>query len=136
MGQVILVNSTNISVVDKKLNTPAAGVHLFYSKNVVIHENSISGNYNRETILMFASENVSVKNNLLFRSKQGISVHYSTNCEIYENNLISLTDEGIILESSIDNLIEVKRRKHQLSKNNQVIRYDLKCILPPISLDK
>jgi parallel beta-helix repeat protein len=106
VSQVILVNSTNISVMDKKLNNPAAGVHLFYSKNIVIHDNSISGNHNRETILIFASENVSVKNNLHFRSKKGISIHYSTRCEISENNLISLADEGIILESSIDNLIE------------------------------
>ncbi|MEM2638378.1 MAG: NosD domain-containing protein, partial [Candidatus Hadarchaeales archaeon] len=124
-GQVILVNSNNITIRDLVISNASVGIELWNSSNVSIRDCTISGNYfgiylgssgnnviksciisgnNHFGIYLNSSGNNLIENNMILGNKHFIYL-WSSNSNVLRNNEISYNDYGIYLHSSSNNII-------------------------------
>ncbi|MEM3505164.1 MAG: NosD domain-containing protein [Archaeoglobaceae archaeon] len=102
-GQVILVNSNNITIRDLVISNASVGIELLSSSNVSIRNSTITHNKHGAIFLGFSGNNL-IENNTL--SKNGYSIYFSSSSNNrIENNKISDSYYGIYLEDSSNNLI-------------------------------
>jgi len=87
-GQVIAVNSNNITVENLNLSYATVGVEFWNTSNSKIINNTISNN-EFGICLDESSNNNTIANNTVSNSDNGIFLYYSTNNTIYFNNFIN-----------------------------------------------
>ncbi|MHA2318092.1 MAG: right-handed parallel beta-helix repeat-containing protein, partial [Candidatus Hodarchaeales archaeon] len=126
-GQIILINSSQTRIINQSIFNASIGVlaaysssliiqnvtssgnsrfgiHLYYSKNAYIANNTVSKNFNG--IYLYSSENSSIHNNYLFSNqKYGIRLSISSNSSLSRNLIVKNEVHGIWLSSSKNNKI-------------------------------
>jgi len=91
-GQVIAINSNNITIKDLNLSHASVGVEFWKTSNSKIINNTISNNQGG-IFLWLSSDNNIIANNTVSNNDYGISLWYSSNNIIYLNNFINNTDQ-------------------------------------------
>ena len=116
-GQVILVNSTNITIKNQNLNNASIGIQIAFSSFITIKNNSCSNNDNG--ILIYRSNSNTITNNIALNNTEcSIYLDSSNNNSILNNNASNNNrGYGIYLESSNNNII----KNNNVSNNGDVI---------------
>ncbi|MFX0183407.1 MAG: right-handed parallel beta-helix repeat-containing protein [Candidatus Hodarchaeota archaeon] len=100
IGQVVLVNCTNVTVSNQNLSTVSTGLFAVFSPNLSFL-NSIVANNTRNGIQLFDSSNSLITNfNLYNNSWSGIHIESSWNSTISENNITYNKRRGINIRES------------------------------------
>jgi parallel beta-helix repeat protein len=107
-GQAIIVNSTNIQLVDGNFVNASQGVSIAFSSNCKILRNTIDGGFNglrirecqdshfennsitnslERAVLLYYSEGCTFTNNTISNSEIGMYLYYSQNCRINESSI-------------------------------------------------
>jgi len=102
-GQVIAINSNNITIKDLNLSYASVGVEFWKTSNSIIANNTVSSN-NIGGIGLWYSSNNTIANNNASNNDDGIYLYYSSNNNIYNNNA-SNNVYGITLWDSSNNII-------------------------------
>jgi len=102
-GQVIAVNSNNITVENLNISYASVGVEFWNTTNSKIINNTVSSN-NRDGIGLYTSSNNIIANNTASDNGDGIGLWYSNNT--IANNTASNNGEGIDLKHSNSNIIK------------------------------
>ncbi|MEM2031021.1 MAG: NosD domain-containing protein [Archaeoglobaceae archaeon] len=97
-GQVILVNSNNITVRDLVISNATIGIELWNSSDIRIMNNNISNNEGG-IVLAYSSNNTIASNSISNNNRAGIYPYYSSNNLIY-NNLFNNTNNFEIYDST------------------------------------
>ena len=115
-GQVILVNSTNISIENQSLNNASIGIQIAFSSFITIKNNSCSNN--DKGILIYRSNSNTITNNIALNNTEcSIYLDSSNNNSILNNNASNNNrGYGIYLESSNNNNI----MNNKISNNGHV----------------
>jgi len=102
-GQVIAINSNNITIKDLNLSYASVGVEFWKTSNSIIANNTVSSN-NIGGIGLWYSSNNTIANNNASNNDDGIYLYYSSGNTI-ANNTVSNNDDGIFLVYSSNNII-------------------------------
>ena len=102
-GQVIAVNSNNITVENLNLSRASVGVEFWNTSNSKIINNTVSNNY-RGIYLYYSSNGNTIANNTVSNNRYGIHLDDSSN-NIIANNNASNNEDGILLLDSSSNTI-------------------------------
>jgi len=103
-GQVIVINSKNITVENLNLSYASVGVEFWKTNNSKIINNNISSNNYCGIYLYSSSRNNIANNNISSNNWYGIRLEYSSN-NIITNNTALNNYDGIYLEASSNNTI-------------------------------
>jgi len=103
-GQVIAINSNNITVKNSNLSCASAGIEFFNTNNSKIMNNNISSN-NIGIHLRYSSNNIIANNTVSSNNWNGILLDSLSNNNTIVNNTISNNEVGIYLYSSSNNII-------------------------------
>ncbi len=106
-GQIILVNSKDISIESQGLKGGTIGLQVFESRNITIDNLTIK-DQNSAGINTKFSKNISITDSEIIGNFKGISVENSNSIEIDDNN-ISKNKKGIELLYSYNNSITSNR---------------------------
>ncbi len=99
-GQVILANCTNVVVRDQNVSWGSVGIHLGYSENNVILNNTASYNSMRGIYLVLSDWNQLEKNTASFNDEDGIELFDSENTTLDGNIANSNKRSGIYVRNS------------------------------------
>jgi len=153
-GQVILANSTGVTVDNLKVNNASIGIQLGFSSGNRILNNNASSNYGAGVRLFYShnnnisnndmistniwgisigeSNNNTITNNTAMNSLAGILVSRSSNNTIAYNTASSNRWYGIYLESSANNTVSHNTASHNalygihsVDSNNNTIDHDV-----------
>ncbi|MHA1977742.1 MAG: right-handed parallel beta-helix repeat-containing protein [Candidatus Hodarchaeales archaeon] len=113
-GQIIIINSTQIRIIDQSIFNASIGVLAVYSPSLII-QNVTSSENSRFGIYLYSSENAYIANNTVSKNLYGIHLFSSENSSIIDNNLFSNHEYGIRLSSSSNSFLS-----GNLVINNQV----------------
>ncbi|MDD2665424.1 MAG: NosD domain-containing protein [Methanocellales archaeon] len=103
-GQVILANSTGVTVSGQNVSDGSVGVLLAYSSGCTISNNTANSNNDNGIYLYFSSSNTLSSNNAS-NNGDGIVLSSSSNNTISNNTANSNSDYGIYLYSSSNNTL-------------------------------
>ena len=104
-GQVIAINSKNITIKDLNLSYASVGVEFWKTNNSKIANNTVSANNWNGISLWHSSNNTIANNTVSSNNEYGIYLHSSSNNIIANNNISSNNIDGIFLYSSSNNTI-------------------------------
>jgi parallel beta-helix repeat protein len=112
IGQLILVNCTNVSVTNLQITMTDVGIDVVYSTNISFGNNTISSNNHHGIYLGSSSNNTILYNNISnngddvsFPIGKGIMLSYSSNNNIKNNTISSNGFYGIYFYFSSNNNI-------------------------------
>jgi len=94
VGELILVNCTNVVVRNLKINNTDVGIEVTFSNNILVTMNNITSN-NDDGIYIYASSNNNITNNKVSNNNIGVHLHSSANNNIINNKILSNNDYGI-----------------------------------------
>lgn len=101
-GQVIVANSTLVTIKDQNLNNTVRGIQVAYSSNNMIDNNTI-GFCRTDAIYLYYSDNITITDNTAFSNGDtGIELYASKNGTVAFNNVSSHASYGISLGYSSD----------------------------------
>ncbi|MGM0404827.1 MAG: NosD domain-containing protein [Thermoplasmatota archaeon] len=101
-GQVILANSTGVTVENQNIDSSSVGILLGLSTEITVKNNTVSDN--DDGIYLYYSDNNILEDNTADSNRKGLNVDNSDN-NLLENNSFSFnTDDGIFLYSSESNV--------------------------------
>lgn len=113
-GQVIVLNSTNVTISELSMLNVASGVSVLFSPGTEVSNLTIEGSgqttaHNSGLIEIVSSENSVVENNQLSNGKRGVEVRFTESVKVH-NNEIGHTEgitgfRGIYVQSSSKNEI-------------------------------
>ncbi len=95
-GQVILANSSGVTVENQNFTDGTVGTQLGFSTNVTVRNNTYSSNSRRGISLYVSSGNLILNNNLSMNRENSIYLEYSSNNAVVDNSLSSDYDAGVI----------------------------------------
>jgi len=105
MGQLILVNCSNIEVRNLNISNSGSGIEISYSSDVIIYNNKLF--YNKFGLDLIESTNCQLINNNIINSKwDGIILRWSSNNNIINENYLVNMDTGIFISNSNNNSIK------------------------------
>jgi len=113
-GQVIAINSNNITVENLNLSYASVGIEFLKTNNSKIINNNISSNIEGGIFLDNSSNNIIANNSVSLNNWDGIYLSSSSNNTIANNNISSNNDYGIHLSYSSNNIIA----NNTVSSNN------------------
>lgn len=94
-AQVLLFNCSNVLVQNQNCSNASLGIHLAYSDNIVIRNNTCSYNY-----------------------EYGLKIENSNNITLYNNTIHSNNNWGIFISSSNDNILQENIYKNNIDASN------------------
>ncbi|MFW6176723.1 MAG: InlB B-repeat-containing protein [Thermoplasmatota archaeon] len=107
-GQVILANTTGVTVEDLNISEVTDGILVGFSENCVFRNNTVSPG-DTGLVLLNSSSNLVTKNSFLDGHSTGISMFGSDDNEIIENDILRIVNRGLILYSCDGNRFEDNR---------------------------
>jgi parallel beta-helix repeat protein len=103
-GQVILVDCDSVTVEDQVISSTIDGICVFHSPNVILTNNTLTGNYLRGIYTHLSSNLEIFDNNCTANTRWGMYLGYATNAEVYDNfckdQVASLLGAGIYVPYS------------------------------------
>jgi parallel beta-helix repeat protein len=117
-GQVILVNSSNITVENLDLSNAMCGIELWGTNSTIVRQNNITNNYRWGIRLLYFSSNNSITRNRITNNEVGITLdEISSNNSIMSNNVANNSRFGGIFCSSSNTLYH----NNFVNNTNQVV---------------
>jgi parallel beta-helix repeat protein len=109
IGGLTISNCENITVKfteisDINNNTGTVGLGIEESKNLIIESVEIF-EISHSSIQLRACDNVTVENSQLYRGLRGLNLIEVNNSKLIHNDIHNITEEGIKLESSLNNIV-------------------------------
>jgi parallel beta-helix repeat protein len=96
VGQIYLVNCSNILVANQQMLSTTKGIGAYYSEFVDIVNNSLSNLSGYNAIGLYSSNNCTIQRNVIYgNSRWGVSITNSINCTILINSVFSNGRSGI-----------------------------------------
>jgi parallel beta-helix repeat protein len=103
-GYVALIDSYNISVKGLELKNNWQGILLAYTRNSVVANNNITGNY-IGVHLYPTSNNITISgNNITMNNEYGVWLDSSSNNTLSRNNITNNGDHGVLVWSGSNNI--------------------------------
>ena len=102
-GQIILVNSESVNIVEQEISSAAIGIQLHLCTNITISNSIISNN--KIGVLFSSSTFNRIHKTTFTRNHYGIQLWYSSINDFSENILINNSGRGFSIDESNENLI-------------------------------
>jgi parallel beta-helix repeat protein len=105
VGQVILVNCTNVNLTNLQIVNTDVGIEVAYSQYINITNSNISDN-DRYGLYLYSTANNNIKdNNISSNGVRGIFLYYANTNNISQNNILSNLEYGVYLVIGFENNI-------------------------------
>jgi parallel beta-helix repeat protein len=104
VGEIILANCSNITILDQELSNGSVGIELGFSTNNLLSNNSFISN-NMYGAYLFNSSNNTILNNNLSNNLYGLSFHSSNDNVLNNINISSNAYSGVYIYESYNNRI-------------------------------
>ncbi len=104
-GEVIAINSTNITVKNLNLSNTDVGVQFINVHNSTIADNTISSNLDDGIYIRSSSDNTITNNTINNSEDNGISLYFSSSNTITNNKISNSRADGVYIYSSIGNTV-------------------------------
>jgi parallel beta-helix repeat protein len=105
LGQIILVNCTNVNLKNLQIINTDVGIEVAYSQYINITDNNISNNDRYGTYHFSSAHNNIVNNNISSNGVRGIFLYHSNTINITRNNILSNLDVGVRISNGFENNI-------------------------------
>jgi parallel beta-helix repeat protein len=106
VGQLFLINCSNVTVNNLQINNTAVGIEVAFSDRIYVTDNSLNSNKRHGCMFLYSSNSTFLRNNMSYNSKEGIYFISGFNNSIKQNNIVSNLEWGIMLYDSSNNNIE------------------------------
>jgi parallel beta-helix repeat protein len=106
VGQLFLINCSNVTVNNLQINNTTIGIEVAYSERIYVANNSLNSNKRHGCMFLYSSNSTFLRNNLSYNSREGIYFISGFNNSIKQNNIISNLEWGMFLYDSSNNHIE------------------------------
>ncbi|MBS3816279.1 MAG: right-handed parallel beta-helix repeat-containing protein, partial [Candidatus Thermoplasmatota archaeon] len=125
-GQVILANSTGVTVEDKKYDNSSVGVLVGHSNENYFMNNTLRSN--DEGLYTYYSDDNMIRNNTVVSNQNGIKLDHSYFNTLTNNSIYSNTGYGIYLYYSDSNTIENNEISSDNGRGVYIYRSDLNTL--------
>ena len=125
-GQIILIDCNNITIKNQQISNTNIGIHLRFSNNCYINNNTISSNQLNGLYLDYSNNNT-ISGNMISKNENGINIYGSNNN--IEGNTVFKNNVGIKVFGYYESIFNTITGNTILDNNDGIMVYSATTII-------